>query len=241
MIASWDDLPDPPAGVKVKQGWPSREEKETAARLGVDLQQLRRARAAGLLPPPEATPGPLGGKLGSKLGSKGAPSRPPTRDTAPRPAGKDAPRATPPRATPLAAAKASTPAPTRAPLPDGFNPFRSLSFGPVLTPEEASTFRPVVIECLTQYTDWLDDGISHTNRKRTPAVIWSSMDDSEITVLADALLTYARKHAAGALFVRKVVVGWSYVRVGLIIAPRFFATMQFYAENGGFALLAKPF
>lgn len=120
----------------------------------------------------------------------------------------------------------------RPEIPPQFNPFKGMNFGEVLSPEEAGAFRPVLIDCLTQYTDWLDDAITHTNRKGADAEIWSTMTTDEITILADAMLAYGRKHVLGAIATRQIVVSWGYVKIGVIVAPRFFATMRFYAENG---------
>ena len=88
----------------------------------------------------------------------------------------------------------------------------------------------------------MDKLISNTNRARTRLsaeagnLIWSSLEDDEIETLVDALLIIGTKQRHVALAIREVARAWKLVEVGLILMPRFLATMQFYAQNGGLAL-----
>lgn len=215
MIESWDALPPVPTR-KVKTGWPSNEEKATAARLKIDVQTLRKLRAAGTIPEvgqdeTAAAPPAKGKSAGAVVAAyAGREKQQQEREQRGKPE-----------------------------IPAGLNPFKGLRFGEVLGEDEAAQLRPMLLEAVTKYTEWFDDFISNTNRARVSVEIWSTMPDDEIAVLVDASLSYARKHAAGAAAVRNIAVGWGYVKVGVILAPRFFATMHAYAQNGGFALMVR--
>ena len=118
--------------------------------------------------------------------------------------------------------------PSDAPL----NPLHLFRAGSKLSDGEAQTLRPLLIEAFTGYTDYADDTLSRTNRKGAEAHIWSTMDDGEIATIVDTILSGGRKSAQIAFVAREMVRTYRLVKVGLILVPRFLATMQFYAENG---------
>lgn len=105
---------------------------------------------------------------------------------------------------------------------------------------EARAIRPFLIEAITGYSDYADDLISRTNRNRVVLTgdnaIWSSLTALEIATLADGILVIGKRVPHVAVAVREVAKTWHMVQAGIILVPRFLATMRFYADNGGIAL-----
>lgn len=120
--------------------------------------------------------------------------------------------------------------------PHVINPLTLFRAGSKLTQDEANTLRPFLLEAVRTYSDYADDAITHSNRDHVTAEIWSTMDDKEIACVVDTLLMGGRKSAQIAFVAREMVRLWRMVQVGVILIPRWFKTMRFYTENGGFGL-----
>jgi hypothetical protein len=128
------------------------------------------------------------------------------------------------------------PAPS-ASVPMRSTPSRPPSDASPLGVKEANEFYDLLKnDILPTVADWADWAISHTNRAQAPAVIWSDLEDDELDVLADAMISVARINPAAAQAVRGVVWAWKRVKVGIITVPRFLMTVDHYAENGGIYL-----
>ena len=123
------------------------------------------------------------------------------------------------------------------------NPLNLLKKGATrLSQLEADTLRPILIEALTTYSEEADRVISRTNRAHTELseeagnLIWSTLEPQEIETLVDGMLIIGQKQGHVAYAIRETARLYKLLEVGLILVPRFLATLQFYAQNGGLAL-----
>lgn len=123
------------------------------------------------------------------------------------------------------------------------NPLNLLKKGATrLSQFEADTLRPILIKALTTYSEEADRVISRTNRAHTELseeagnLIWSSLEPQEIETLVDGMLIIGQKQGHVAYAIRETARLYKLLEVGLILVPRFLATLQFYAQNGGLAL-----
>lgn len=123
------------------------------------------------------------------------------------------------------------------------NPLNLLKKGATrLSQFEADTLRPILIEALTTYSEEADRVISRTNRAHTELseeagnLIWSTLEPQEIETLVDGMLIIGQKQGHVAYAIRETARLYKLLEVGLILVPRFLATLQFYAQNGGLAL-----
>ncbi len=105
-----------------------------------------------------------------------------------------------------------------------------------LDAKEVVALRDNLIEGLKAFWGGLDNVISYTNRKRTEAYIWQTIDDEDTAFLADAILNIARKNKAAAAAVRGIARASNSLRTGAILMPRFMQMVQFYADNGGLVI-----
>lgn len=112
----------------------------------------------------------------------------------------------------------------------------STSLGQPLSKSEASSYRGQLIEAIHGFSEAADGFISKTNRQRAVAEIWSTIDDKDAAILADALLSVAARSGQVAYVVRGGIRTWTIYKAGAITLPKALATLQFYAEHGGFAL-----
>lgn len=113
---------------------------------------------------------------------------------------------------------------------------RASASAPVLTKTEAEALREGVMRFLSAMGDYADEGIAITNKRREKPAIWSAMDDEELGTLADFLIARGMRSGVAAATVRNMARTWEAFQVGIILWPRFRATIRFYADNGGFAL-----
>lgn len=116
------------------------------------------------------------------------------------------------------------------------NPLAIFRGGETLSVSEIAVLRPLLLEALTGYSEYLDGILSKTNKAHAESMIWSSMTADEIETLVDTLLLFGKRSAQVALVAREISRSWHMVKVGMILAPRFYATMRFYADNGGLAI-----
>ncbi len=78
--------------------------------------------------------------------------------------------------------------------------------------------------------------MTRTNRMHTESQIWSSMDDADIALLADTLLSLGKRSSVAAGAVRATAQGYMTIRALMIIVPRLLDSARFYPANGGFGL-----
>lgn len=105
-----------------------------------------------------------------------------------------------------------------------------------LTKGEAEALRDGVMRFLSAMGDYADEGIAITNKRREKPAIWSAMDDEELGTLADFMIARGMRSGQVAATVRNMARTWEALQVGIILWPRFRATVRFYTDNGGFAL-----
>ena len=101
-----------------------------------------------------------------------------------------------------------------------------------MSDREAKAIRAELISAILMYSDLADDAISATNRDRAHAQIWSTMTEADAGVLADLNLDLAKRSAMAAQAVRGIVKTRRYVNAGLIVVPRAWQTVEFYAQHG---------
>lgn len=101
-----------------------------------------------------------------------------------------------------------------------------------LSASEAHDLKEQLIDLLGQGLEDSDKLISHTNADKAQASIWSTVDDREIEILADAWIEWGKSSAQGAKVVKLIVNQWKKYQVAIILGPRFLETFNFYAEHG---------
>ena len=103
-----------------------------------------------------------------------------------------------------------------------------------LNAAEARTFREPLFNALGEFFESLDKVMSSTNKNGAQADCWGTMSDKEVYTITDACLALAQRSGQAAQAVRGIVSIAKYFEIGMILGPRFVATVQFYALNGGF-------
>lgn len=109
-----------------------------------------------------------------------------------------------------------------------------------MTEREANEQKEELVLILQDYFRYADEVISRTNRARQECVVWQSADLRDLGLLADAMLRMAMRSGKAAQAVRGMIVLRGYVAVGVVLGPRFLATVQFYADNGGIGIPIIP-
>lgn len=109
-----------------------------------------------------------------------------------------------------------------------------------LTKKEADELRPHIVGALKVLFKGLDKGISLTNRDRAEAWIWQSIDDREVQVIADHLVSMGLESRLAATALRGMARTYRTWEIGVITLPRAVLSIQFYAEHGGFAMPFNP-
>ncbi len=105
-----------------------------------------------------------------------------------------------------------------------------------LTKREADELRGELVKSYLLMADSADDLLTHTNRRKTEAQIWSTMDEEDAGILADLAIAHGLRSALAAQAVRGMVRTSNYVRAGVIVGPRIWKSFVFYAQNGGFTI-----
>jgi hypothetical protein len=101
-----------------------------------------------------------------------------------------------------------------------------------LSQKEADEIREPLISAMGDYFHYADELMTGTSANGAEAAIWGSIDDEEIGILIDAWLARARTDSRAAYFAVQAVNGHYKLKIGLILAPRFYQTFQFYVDNG---------
>lgn len=120
------------------------------------------------------------------------------------------------------------------------NPLQLLREGARLASLEADQMTDLLTDGLLAFSEEADKFISRTNAERADAEIWSTITREEAATIAGALVDAGRKYAPMAFMVRQLARSYTGLRIGLITLPRFYETMQHYAQHGGFLLWSPP-
>jgi len=93
---------------------------------------------------------------------------------------------------------------------------------------------PRVKDSLKTFFKFVDKGIGITteNQEARNVLIWSSIDDEELTTIATVMVEGAQRSPRIAQGVRAVVKNHKRLEMGLILAPRFVLSWQHYMQNG---------
>lgn len=105
--------------------------------------------------------------------------------------------------------------------------------GKPLSDKEAESIKPALIAALLDYFRYADELIYATHRMHKQVQIWSSIDDEEAGMLVDVWLARARRSATSARHIQLIIDRHQELRVGIILAPRFYATFRAYVDGGG--------
>jgi hypothetical protein len=105
-----------------------------------------------------------------------------------------------------------------------------------LTQKEADELLPRVRGWLDFIFRQMDKFISATNRDRAEAEIWQEIDAEDIDIIANHLVDMAKASRIVATAVRRISNSFRMLQIGLITAPKFIQTAQFYSQHGGFTL-----
>lgn len=106
-----------------------------------------------------------------------------------------------------------------------------------LTNKEGDEILPKIKGLLQFLFRHADKGITITNRNRAEAHIWSAIDDEDIDIIASHLVEMGKASKIVATAVRRMTNSYRLLQIGLITLPKFIQTYQFYAANGGFAIM----
>jgi hypothetical protein len=118
------------------------------------------------------------------------------------------------------------------PPPAFQNPLAGIKLQGVLSLKESDDARTKMFEINVLVFDTLDKGITATTTGHPALVIWSDMDDSDIETLVDFQLSRARKSAAAAEGIRRILDLYVHLKVGSILLPRFVKTWNAYVDFG---------
>ena len=101
-----------------------------------------------------------------------------------------------------------------------------------LSSKEAGEIRQPLIDAMGDYFHYADELMSGTSANGAEAEIWSSIDDEELGILVDAWLARAQKDPIAAHYAVQAVNSHYKLKIGMILAPRFYQTFRFYVDNG---------
>jgi hypothetical protein len=94
-----------------------------------------------------------------------------------------------------------------------------------------------LIEALRRYFKYADEIIYATAKGHQHVDIWSSAEDDELELLANAWLVSGRRNAKAARRVRTTVsLSENFIAPAMITVPRMIATVQHYIRSGGISL-----
>lgn len=101
---------------------------------------------------------------------------------------------------------------------------------------EQVNLREPLFEALRTIFEGSDNLISKTNARKVEAYIWQEIDDEDTYFLVDALIRSGARVPVVGTAVRTVTHAHKLLRAGVILMPRFIATVKHYSDNGGFVL-----
>ena len=121
------------------------------------------------------------------------------------------------------------------------NPLDLLRAGVKLQTGEVEDLKELLTDAVLAYADGLDGLISRTNADRAEAEIWSTITRAEAATIAQPIVDLGQKYAQFAFIARQMARSYTGMKIGLITVPRFFETMAFYAQHGGFMLWSRQY
>lgn len=78
----------------------------------------------------------------------------------------------------------------------------------------------------------IDSMLTATNKQKQKAIIWATMDNEEISVIATHIVEMGMASHVVAQAVRRITQTHRLLEIGVITLPRFVSTYRFYLENG---------
>jgi hypothetical protein len=112
--------------------------------------------------------------------------------------------------------------------------FKAPQLSAVLNDKEAKEYKEKMVGTLHTIFRYIDVGITATNREKATAVIWSDIDDEDLTTLVEVIIDSGKRSRIVATAVKQAVRANNLLKVGVITAPRFMATIKHYSDHGGF-------
>lgn len=106
-----------------------------------------------------------------------------------------------------------------------------------LTKKEADELLPKFKGMLGVLFRAFDSGITVTNREHAKAEIWQTIDDEDVTIIAQHFVDMAQASKVIATVVRRMSNSYRLFEINLITLPKLIQTFQFYQAHGGFMLL----
>jgi len=100
------------------------------------------------------------------------------------------------------------------------------------TDKEAQEIKQPLLDALADYFTYSDEFIYATHKAHRQVDIWKTIDYEEMNVLVDVWLARAKRDAKSASRVVFLVNSHYKLKVGIILAPRFYQTFRVYAEGG---------
>jgi hypothetical protein len=102
--------------------------------------------------------------------------------------------------------------------------------------KEADAVRDQLHAAFLDYFELADKCMTATARGHAICIIWQSIDDEECRILVNWRLEKAKRDPVAAQQVLMIVHAHQNLKVGIILAPRFLESVQFYVGSGGFSL-----
>lgn len=107
----------------------------------------------------------------------------------------------------------------------------------VLSEKDANELRVPLKEALAKYSSYFDQFLWALTKGHEQQDIWGSMDDTDLTILADTWIRIGRRNPKQGARVRNVVRYYDEViGPGLITVPRIVATFQYIIVHGGLSI-----
>jgi hypothetical protein len=104
--------------------------------------------------------------------------------------------------------------------------------GRKLSDLEAAKLKPKIIEFVTWTSDHLDEALTAITKGHEEIIIWSNLDETEIEIIADFLISRGKKSEQAAILVRNMAVFIERVQLSLIVIPRMYLTAKILFEKG---------
>lgn len=104
--------------------------------------------------------------------------------------------------------------------------------GKILSAREAEDLRETYTQALMGLFDFADQGIKFTTGGHEDPEIWSTIDEGDLGLIVDSRLLAAQHSAKAAASVRRTIAWYQKAAVYVIVGPRLWQTLAFYAEHG---------
>lgn len=98
--------------------------------------------------------------------------------------------------------------------------------------KEAQEIKQPLVDALADYFTYTDEFIYATHKAHNHVDIWKTIDYEEMNILVDAWLSRAKRDAKAASGIVTLVNSHYKLKVGIILAPRFYQTFNVYMASG---------